>query len=89
MFFASTNDTAIKRNIQDGFFITATSKKKSVKALHYKKRRTLSLMLPFYVLLSARRATLQKITVLLTQAKKKKEACKLEHVKSVRLRIFI
>lgn len=42
--------------------------------LHKKKNKPLS-RLPFYVLLSARRATtLQKITVLLTQAKRDSQA---------------
>lgn len=58
-------------NIQEALFI-ATATKKVIK-LYIKKEQAL-IDAAFYVLLSARWATLQKITVLLTQAKTDSQA---------------
>lgn len=70
MYFWSTNDAAIIVNIQ---VASLQLLQKKVINCYIKKEQAL-VDAAFYVLLSARRATLQKITVLLTQAKRGSQA---------------
>lgn len=65
-FFVNKWQSNTNKHIQEGLHYNSCKKKKAIK-LHFKKEQAL-IDAAFYVLLSARRVTLQKITVVLTQA---------------------